>query len=298
MASRSLTEVFLLMRNNCAQYRSSFQDPIVSDRVALVAEEEVELGRVPPQWTSAVEELQYSLVRLKTKIVRLKELQEKVVRRPTLDDDTAEEREIQTMSQDISRMFNSVHRAIGSIRLESLDVCGKERRLAESVSSALASAIQALFLEFRAAQSSYLNRLKTREEASKACLSVVDFDLLEEGTRGTDEDVWRGPTEAQAFLEQSTIDVQHRQKEVETIFNSILELNTLFKDLSLLVVDQGTVLDRIDYNVESTQVQVAEGVRSLQKAAKYQRGNKKMMCILCLSSVTLVLIVTLIVVKT
>lgn len=62
-------------------------------------------------------------------------------------------------------------------------------------------------------------------------------------------------------------------------------------------LSQGTVLDRIDYNVEQSQVRVHEGYQQLQKADAYHRKNRKMKCILLLSAVTMLLTFILIVTK-
>lgn len=58
------------------------------------------------------------------------------------------------------------------------------------------------------------------------------------------------------------------------------------------------MLDRIDYNIEQTQIQVHQGYQQLQKAEMYQRKNRKIYCILILASVTIFLTFLLIVVKT
>ena len=41
----------------------------------------------------------------------------------------------------------------------------------------------------------------------------------------------------------------HRGAEVQNLAKSISDLAVLFKDLSMLVVEQGSVLDRIDFNI-------------------------------------------------
>lgn len=40
----------------------------------------------------------------------------------------------------------------------------------------------------------------------------------------------------------------------------------MFKDLSSLVIDQGTLLDRVDYNVEQMGVDVKGAVEELKEA--------------------------------
>lgn len=60
---------------------------------------------------------------------------------------------------------------------------------------------------------------------------------------------------------------------------------------------QGTILDRIDYNIEHTAVQVEKGLEHLQKAEKYQKKNRKMMIIVVLFVIVIVLIILLVAVK-
>lgn len=64
-----------------------------------------------------------------------------------------------------------------------------------------------------------------------------------------------------------------------------------------MVADQGTVLDRIDYNIEQTQIKVHDGLIHLEKAERHQKKNRKMMCIVILASTIIVLIIILIAVK-
>jgi syntaxin 16 len=52
------------------------------------------------------------------------------------------------------------------------------------------------------------------------------------------------------------------------IAKSISDLAELFKDLSVLVIDQGTLLDSVEYNIEQTSVQMAEAVTELDMATR------------------------------
>ncbi|KFM25560.1 Syntaxin-42 [Auxenochlorella protothecoides] len=76
--------------------------------------------------------------------------------------------------------------------------------------------------------------------------------------------------------------IDDRDREVAGIVASIHELAQIMKDLSVLVIDQGTVLDRIDYNMEATAAQVTEGVKQLAKAEKKQKQGLMAVCIMFL----------------
>lgn len=65
----------------------------------------------------------------------------------------------------------------------------------------------------------------------------------------------------------------------------------------IIFIFQGTILDRIDYNIEHASVQVEKGLQQLQKAEKYQKKNRKMHIILVLAVIIIVLIFILIGVK-
>lgn len=81
------------------------------------------------------------------------------------------------------------------------------------------------------------------------------------------------------------------------ISQSILELNTLFKDVSALILDQGTILDRIDYNVERSSIRIKAAFRDVQKAQGYQKGSRKMQLILMLAGLAIFLMILILLTK-
>lgn len=60
--------------------------------------------------------------------------------------------------------------------------------------------------------------------------------------------------------------LKERQHEMNSIMKSFAELNTLFQEVNTLVVDQGSALDRIDFNIEQVEHHVELGAVSLEKA--------------------------------
>lgn len=65
------------------------------------------------------------------------------------------------------------------------------------------------------------------------------------------------------------LDLQQRDREITEIARSIAQLAELFKDLSALVIDQGTLLDSVEYNIEQTAVEMQEAVTELKIAEGY-----------------------------
>ena len=63
-------------------------------------------------------------------------------------------------------------------------------------------------------------------------------------------------------------DLRARDRELTEIAKSIATLAELFKDLSSLVIDQGTLLDSVEYNIEQTAVHMNESVKELDIATR------------------------------
>lgn len=66
-----------------------------------------------------------------------------------------------------------------------------------------------------------------------------------------------------------------REREITDIAQGIIELADIFKELQTMIIDQGTMLDRIDYNVERMAVDVKAADKELKVASGYQRKGTK-----------------------
>jgi syntaxin 16 len=56
----------------------------------------------------------------------------------------------------------------------------------------------------------------------------------------------------------------HWERETRAILQSVQELNSIMKDISVLVIEQGTVVDRIDYNLDQAEVALDSSIENIQ----------------------------------
>ena len=87
----------------------------------------------------------------------------------------------------------------------------------------------------------------------------------------------------------------HRSKEISQLTDSINALAVLFKDFSVLVIEQGTILDRIDYNVENAVFHVKKANVHLESALKIEKSTRARNCLTCLAVTVFVLVVILVI---
>lgn len=99
----------------------------------------------------------------------------------------------------------------------------------------------------------------------------------------------------QKLLHTNDTTISQREREIEDIAHGIIELSDLFRDLQNMVIDQGTLLDRIDYNVERVHEDVKGADQELTVASVYQRRTTKRKIILLLMIVIFGLLILLLI---
>ena len=88
------------------------------------------------------------------------------------------------------------------------------------------------------------------------------------------------------MTEDPNQNLQIRDNELSLLLNNVSELATIFKDIQTLVMEQGSILDRIDYNIDIAGENVVKAHKSLAKADEYHKQN-------CFRNVMLVLMVVI-----
>jgi len=208
---------------------------------------------------------------------------------PGFDDRIVEEQTIEILTAEITRMFFEAWTKLKKISAV-VQMENQEDQLKKNIQANLACKLQELSIEFRKTQKSYTQQLRGLEDSSlfgptsssSSSSSVNPFD----------------PGMSQKQLNQ-LVRIEHQsvenEREMRNILSSVNALAEIFKDLSTLVIDQGTILDRIDYNIEQTDFEVERAKEQLVEAEKSQKSGMSKKIILLLGVLVVLSLIVLIV---
>ena len=198
------------------------------------------------------------------------------------------EAKIQNMTESITNRFRQAEKTLMRVGAATKRVGGEEATIGSNVQRSLAKKLQELSAEFRQKQRKYLKDVQTQKSGAAAeTESKFGIDLNETARE-------YGFNETQlAVVDDLNQAVQSRDNEIVQIAKSIEELSSIFKELAVLVIDQGTILDRIDYNMEAVVEHTKEGIGQLEKAEKSQKNARPLKCIVCLSITIIILLIIL-----
>ncbi|CAK5265746.1 unnamed protein product, partial [Mycena citricolor] len=282
---RSRTGLFLSYRDSRARPRHSY-----SESPFATADEEQE-GLIPasparhttldldlpPKWVDISDQVHEVLADTQAKIAALEKLHAKHVL-PGFTDRSFEEHEIEAMTTDITKDFRQCHALIQRIGTQPHSFPPSQPSAhtslaAKNVQRGLAAKVQQLSGTFRKKQRVYMEKLQGHAIKNQDLLIASGTISLKgsEGMSAVDDDMAAASTtqvQSQSTLHDPSQQYASRDRELTEIAKSINSLAELFKDLSALVIDQGTLLDSVEYNIEQTVDQVEDAVRELKVATK------------------------------
>jgi syntaxin 16 len=267
----------------------------------------IEMDLLPPRWMDVQDEVNEYLADIALKAARLDQLHQKHVL-PGFGDDAVRKRDedlIEQLTQEITRGFHSCQRAIqridGMVKEQQQlgGVTQGDETLAKNLQISLASRVQESSARFRKKQSTYL---KSKAFLFLACslylfFANVGLELRElegmalpfERTATPVQNPYADPSlmesDADKSFSQTTLQqtsqkligtndeaIAQREREINDIAKGIIELSDIFRELQSMIIDQGTMLDRIDYNVERmvTDVKQADTELKVVCSSPYQ----------------------------
>ncbi|KAK6348358.1 hypothetical protein TWF718_006154 [Orbilia javanica] len=257
------------------------------------------MDRLPPRWADASDTVTDLLSDITRMSQKLDKLHAKHVL-PGFDDNrSAEEGEIEHLTTDITTKFYECQSAIKRIERLAQGGTRAEEVMAKNIQISLATKVQQSSSAFRKKQAAYLKRLRGLsgitppiERSGSPNPAFMSTTLLDE-----ENDISYSRSALQQSLTLTSNDnaIVQREREITDIANGILELADIFKELQTMVIDQGTLLDRIDYNVEMMKSNVKEAQKELVVASGYQKKTtkRKAMLLLVICIVGVIILLTL-----
>ncbi|XP_041018246.1 syntaxin-41-like isoform X2 [Juglans microcarpa x Juglans regia] len=245
---------------------------------------------LPPAWVDDSEEVAANIQCARVKMAELTKAHAKALM-PSFGDGKEDQRLIEALTQEITDIL----RRSGK-RLQKLSASGsaEDSNVRKNVQRSLATDLQTLSMDLRRKQSTYLKRLQKQKEGPEG----VDLEMNFSGNKSRLEDDEfddMSLNEHQMHkLKKSEHFTVEREREINQVMQSVNELAQIMKDLSVLVIDQGTIVDRIDYNIQTVAVSVEEGLKQLQKAERTQQKGGMVRCATVLVIMCFVMIVLLI----
>ncbi|KAG7576170.1 Target SNARE coiled-coil homology domain [Arabidopsis thaliana x Arabidopsis arenosa] len=243
---------------------------------------------LPPDWVDVSEEISVYIQRARTKMAELGKAHAKALM-PSFGDGKEDQHQIESLTQEITFLLKKSEK-----QLQRLSAAGpsEDSNVRKNVQRSLATDLQNLSMELRKKQSTYLKRLRLQKEDG----SDIEMNLNGSSYKAEDDDfddMVFSEHQISKIKKSEEISVE-REKEIQQVVESVSELAQIMKDLSALVIDQGTIVDRIDYNIQNVASTVDDGLKQLQKAERTQRQGGMVMCASVLVILCFVMLVLLI----
>ena len=293
MASRNRTEEFVNLRNMRMSGRradGSDDNELLSRGAGPSSAIDVEV----PAWVEVMQGIRQVEQQIAAEHTHLQELHRAhlTVQFGKDRDLDAEERDIDATSQSIARKFKlaegEIHALEAAFRRDLGADGGSDAELSilRNAKMCIVHELSVLGKQMRESQRSYLKALEKQKAvrdrwAGGAHQREVEARLSREAQ--VNEYLQRGCTQEQVddIMLNARL-AEERDQEFQNILTNIKSLHEMFADLNTLVIEQGTILDRIDHNMTVTHERVVKGRQHLQKAQKHQEAGTFKLCVLLL----------------
>ncbi|KAL3620658.1 Syntaxin-43 [Castilleja foliolosa] len=284
-----------LLNPNRSYTPLSTEDPGTSSRGTVAV-------GLPPAWVDLSEEISANVQRARGKMTELAKAHAKALM-PSFGDGKEDQRRIEALTQEITDLLRKSEK-----RLQRLSAGGpsEDSNIRKNVQRSLATDLQTLSVELRRKQSTYLKRLRQQKEGpdgvdlemnlsgSSSKRGEDDFDDMDISLTADDPNLDGFSEHQMAKIKKSEAFTAEREKEIQQVVESVNDLAQIMKDLSVLVIDQGTIVDRIDYNITNVAASVEDGLKQLEKADKSQKQGGMVMCATVLVIMCFVMLVLLV----
>ena len=163
-------------------------------------------------------------------------------------------------------------------------------RIKNNMSQNILTELNSFSRKFKLNQEIYLKKCKELvfEEEEENNNNILELYDISTNNSDNNDNIINTNIINQNFLMKDEPDqlLQKRENELDEIVRGINKLQELFKDLHIIVIEQGTILDRIDYNIDAGLNNVSKGKKKIIDAEEHHKSS-------CFRNVILFLLITI-----
>lgn len=270
------------------------------------ASDSIEMKNIAPSIFDISNELDGNLASIKAKTNELRSLYKKLLITRDNEKQSLENR-IENLNYETTRKFEACYVLIKKFEFLqqnhqrlNLTYSDNELSIIENYKKTYALKIQEGSLIYRNLQNNYIKFLKDDDDETDQLLlsaNTSSVALDEENSKNIE-------AYSKEVLQQAQTQIQNnpnsqmlaqREREISKLAMGILEISTIFKEMETLIVDQGSMLDRIDYNLDRTVADLKDSDKELLQAQGYQKRTTKCKIIFLLILIVFALFIILLV---
>ena len=266
--------------------------PLEKNSSHLLKYDQIELADISTNLNNSNYDESYNKVNniledLLVNFASLKSLQSERIKPKFIDEQQENRRIEQEIQKLIIQMMKKIKFCEGLTKMEKINKNKNygnkiDQKVKNNIKDFLVSKIKNFSNEFRRNQQQYMKYLKEMEGGD----IENNNDNLNHSFESLDDNEEENLNNN--FLMKQDDDFQQQMKkrneDINILANSINELSGILKDLQNVVQEQGTILDRIDYNIDVSYENSQKGLKFLKKAEEHQNES-------CFRNVILVLFV-------
>ncbi|EAY17485.1 SNARE domain containing protein [Trichomonas vaginalis G3] len=182
-------------------------------------------------------------------------------------------------SQEISSILEDINNSLNALTVYSSPQYPDREMIVKNIHHSLFDEYKKLNHKFKLQQTTFQTQYYSRESQKKNETNLlIDLEGLYTGNDAPS---------------QRTLETQQRQSnnELEELVRRAREVQQLFSDLATIIVEQGTIIDRIDYNISEALTNAQKGHEEVQEAEKYQKGSKMWICAIIMGILVFILFI-------
>jgi syntaxin 16 len=174
-----------------------------------------------------------------------------------------------SLRQELKKIENNINIYVNSDFFES-DSDDLQYKIKDNMNQNILSELNTFSKKFKLNQEIYSQKCKELiiEDEEENLYEMNDISTT---SSELNENVKNG--ENFLMKEEPDLLLQSRENELNEIVKGVNNLQELFKDLHILVVEQGTILDRIDYNIDIGYDNISKGKKKIVSANEKHKSS-------------------------